>query len=90
MTNAEIISALACGAQLKYDRDGWGAELVTFHGTVPSSQVNELVRDGWLESIPNGSGAKLSDLGRLSFICSTDEMGNGQLIAPVSDTRPLP
>ncbi len=44
--------------------------------------VQELVRDGWLE--PFNGGFRLSDAGRKAHMRSGDELGNGELIAPAS------
>lgn len=44
--------------------------------------ISDLLRDGWIRSF-NG-GYELTDAGRAAHMRSTDELGDGKLIAPAS------
>lgn len=48
---------------------------------VLSEEIEQLIRDGWLESF-NG-GYRLSDAGRQAYMRSTDELRDGKLYVPV-------
>jgi hypothetical protein len=82
MEDSSVISHLACGAVLLFDRDSAGGELVMRYGHVTAEQVTRLGRDGWIKWFPSGGGAWLTDAGRAAYIKSTDEMGDGKLVAP--------
>jgi hypothetical protein len=47
---------------------------------VTGHDIRVLMREGWLESF-NG-GYRLSDAGRAAYMRSTDELGDGKLLAP--------
>lgn len=82
MEDKEVIALLASGAVLLEDEDRMGAELVTRHAQISSEQWNRLGRQGWLKPFANNGGAWLSDAGRLAYIRSTDELGNGVMVPP--------
>lgn len=50
------------------------------------ADVERLRREGWLAPSGAGSNYVLSDAGRLAFIRSTDEMGDGVLRLPVNES----
>lgn len=83
MTDDEVIALMAEGAVLVTDSDQQGAELVTRHAAIVPDQWNRLARGGWLKPFANNGGAWLSDGGKLAYLRSMDELGDGQLIAPV-------
>lgn len=77
----EIIAALASGAQIHCDDNGYelrhpgkaiGSHTLQFH----------LIREGWIESTANCGGYVLSTAGRLAYMRSTDDLGNGKLVPP--------
>jgi hypothetical protein len=82
MEDKNVIAHLASGAVLLFDE--MGGDLVTRHGHVTSDQVTRLGREGWIDWFANSGGARLSDAGRLAYIKSTDEMGDGKLLPPVT------
>lgn len=47
-----------------------------------SADIERLRREGWLE--PFNGGFRLSDEGRKAYLRSTDELGDGALIAPTA------
>jgi hypothetical protein len=82
MTLRDVIGLLAGGeARIVLDDEGY-PELLTRHGSV-SALWDQLCREGWLESMPNGGTFKLSDAGLLAYLRSTDELGDGQLVSPL-------
>lgn len=85
MDDKDVIAHLAAGAKLRrHGDDGTDVELVTFHAEVTTDQWNRLADGGWLKGFANGGGARLSDEGRLAYLRSTDEMGDGKLVPPVT------
>lgn len=82
----EIITALACGHTIRSldlgEHDGCEYRLVPDAPVelVNGLQIEQMIRDGWLESF-NG-GYRLTDAGRLEWMRSTDEMGDGELRPP--------
>lgn len=85
----DLIGLLAGpGPILRFSDEG-GADLVTYHGHVSNEDISCLCDNGWLYSM-NGT-YRLTDEGRVAFNRSTDELGNGKLIAPwvyQEDARP--
>ncbi len=84
-TEREIIQDLASGFKIRLDQDEW---YHSYHMAPPGrydiqqSQVEALVKAGWLRGFANGGGFKLSDEGHKAYNRAMDEMGDGKLIAP--------
>ena len=90
MDDKDVIAHLASGAKLRrHGDDGTEVELVTFHDVVTPDQWNRLADGGWLKGFANGGGAWLSDEGRRAYLRSTDEMGDGKLVPPVTPNQEL-
>jgi hypothetical protein len=89
---AEIVSALACGARIVVEGDGFHGndyELRTPAPRMQAGQFDRLMREGWLESAPNGASYVLSDRGRKAYLRSTDELGDGKLeLTKTSEDQP--
>ena len=87
MSVEEIVTCLATGWILRrhggrgYDGDTFTVERQA--GEVRDDTLNRLMREGWLRS-SNGLAFFLSDEGHKAYLRSTDEMGDGKLIPPVS------
>ncbi len=76
----DLIGLLAGNeAVLRYSDDGQ-CSLFTPHGRVNNTDIVRMLNNGWLDSY-NG-GYRLTDAGRLAFMRSTDEMGDGKLYSP--------
>jgi hypothetical protein len=80
----QIVQVLACGAVIRTDggRDHDPPDYILDSGSprVLDTTIVNMIHDGWLESF-NG-GYRLTDAGRASYMRSTDELGNGVLVAP--------
>jgi hypothetical protein len=54
---------------------------------ITQHELDSLKKEGWIE--PYGAGGyKLTDEGRKSYLRSTDEMGNGELVPPKAALAP--
>lgn len=62
-----------------YDSDTYHLEGPSFNVT---NMVDKMLRDGWIEPAPIGRHLQLTDAGRAAYLRSTDELGDGKLIAP--------
>lgn len=82
MSDEQIIAEMAAGATLRVDDDGQYA-LVRSFGRISATAYMRLADAGWLHGFANGGGAWLSDKGRLQYIKSTDELGDGRLVSPL-------
>jgi hypothetical protein len=83
---AEMIQALASGAVIRSESDGYdGPDYFLDMGSprIRGDVIEKMIREGWLSSF-NG-GYRLTDEGLKSYLRSTDEMGDGKLVQPVSD-----
>lgn len=82
----QIVQALASGAVIRTDggRDHDPPDYILDSGSprVLDTTVVNMIRDGWLESF-NG-GYRLTDAGKCAYMRSTDEVGDGKLVAPMS------
>ena len=81
----EVVSALACGARIRIESDGFHGNDYVLQTPAPAMQggtFDRLMREGWLESAPNGGSYILSDAGRKAYFRSTDELGDGKLVLP--------
>lgn len=80
----EIVQALASGAVIRTEIDGYDRDYRLDRGSprVLSTTVVNMIRDGWLESF-NG-GYRLTDGGKKAYLRSTDELGDGKLVPPVT------
>lgn len=85
LTLDRIVAYLATGFTIRFDDHG-DALLMKSIGQVRPDLLRQLNAEGWLTGFANGSGARLSDAGRTSFMQSMDEMGNGVLRAPHRET----
>ena len=94
MEIVEIVAALAGGYVIRTEIDEHDREyFLDPPGArrLVAEQVSRLIREGWLESF-NG-GYRLSDDGKKAYLRSTDELGNGKLVAPFASegcVRSLP
>lgn len=66
-------------AWFRYTSDS--VELVTEH-RFDHVAFNHMLKHGWLESTAGCGGYRLTEAGRLAYIRSTDELGDGALIDP--------
>lgn len=74
----KAVANLAKGCRLRRDgNDGW--EMVMPMQQPDGATIDRLMREGWLEMLPNGGAAKLSDAGLKAYLRATDEMGRGVL-----------
>lgn len=90
-TLADILGCLASGARIVLVDAGEGYTTPELRMPAPrldGTTWDTLCRDGWLESMPNGGAFKLSDAGLLSYLHSTDELGDGKLINPRDVVKP--
>jgi hypothetical protein len=77
---SDIVELLAGpDAILCYSEES-GADLVTPHCHISNEDLISMLDAGWLYSANGTYG--LTDEGRLAYLRSTDEMGDGKLIAP--------
>lgn len=92
MEDTEVLMHLAGGAVLIRDEDGFGADIVTRHGRVDSTQFNRLMVSGMLKGFANGGGAWISDEGKKAYLRSTDELApsNDQVVRPAACGRSEP
>lgn len=77
----EVVAELASGALLRLDDDNYWI-LVRDLKQPQGDVIDHLMHCGWLESMPNGGTCKISDAGKIAYLRSTDELGDGQLVAP--------
>ena len=84
ITDRQIITELASGARIVCrdlgGHDGYAYELVRGEITLTSSQVNRLIDEGWIYS--SNTAYFLTEAGKESYLKSTDELGEGRLLAP--------
>ena len=77
---AHIAGLLADGQTwFRYTSDD--VELITPH-RFDHVAFNHMLRHGWLENTAGCGGYRLTDEGRIAYIRSTDEMGDGKLVDP--------
>ena len=79
MRMREVIERLASGYSMR-DDDELGFVVAKTAGKVRSDTIGKLMNGGWIER-RNGCWT-LTDEGRKAFMRSTDELGDGKLIAP--------
>lgn len=77
----EVVGELASGALLRLDDDNCWI-LVRDLKQPEGDVISHLMHTGWLESMANGGTCKISEAGKLAYLRSTDELGDGQLIDP--------
>jgi hypothetical protein len=77
----DTISELASGAVFRFDSDH-SPRLVRDLRQPDGGIFEVLAHRGWLESMANGGGYKLTDAGRLAYLRSTDELSDGRLLHP--------
>lgn len=82
----EVVQALASGYGMQ--RDDCDVRVVRSAGKVRSDTLQRLIDEGWLEGYANGGGWRLSDEGHKAYLRSSDEMGDGKLVAPRTITEP--
>lgn len=84
ITDLELIREMAGGSFISVkDLGGWDGyeyELRRAGKLITSSQLNRLIDAGWLRS--SNTAYFLTDEGMKSFLRSTDEIGDGRLVAP--------
>lgn len=79
----DAVGDLASGCQLVLEDDCGNSWRMVAPVKQPQGDVlSHLFHCGWLETMPNGGTCKLSDAGKLAYLKSTDELGDGKLIAP--------
>ena len=74
----ELIPLLAEGAKIRWDSGE--CNVVKFYGQ--ATNLEKLIEDGWIISGTGSGYYTLSDDGLKAYMKSTDEMGDGKLIAP--------
>jgi len=83
----KAVANLANGCRLRRDgSDGW--EMVMPMLQPDGATIDRLMREGWVEMMPNGGTAKLSDAGLKAYLRATDEMGSGALEMTPMTTHP--
>jgi hypothetical protein len=76
----DTIGELASGALIMWND---GAPRLVRHLPQPPSHIFDvLIHRGWVESLANGSGYRISDAGKLAYLRSTDELQDGKLRHP--------
>lgn len=68
------------------NEDGYTYSLAK-HAPLDNPAFAELMNAGFLRDFANGGGYEISDRGRMAFIKSTDEMGDGLVHIPVAPAR---
>jgi len=77
---AQILMHLVDGYKLQLQPDSNVYFDLVRHGPAPDPRaVNELGEAGFLKGFANGGGYWVSDEGKLAFIKSTDELGDGKV-----------
>lgn len=80
----EVVQHLASGWSLRdhgsHGYDGPDYWMSRTAGRVRGDTIERLIREGWVQSY-NG-GFSLTDEGHRAYMRSTDELGDGKLIAP--------
>lgn len=85
----EIIAELAAGARIVAHDDG-RYELCHPGKPITGHTLQWVLGEqGWIESTPNMGAYVLSDAGRLAYMRSTDELGSGELVAPIAGVGPV-
>jgi len=82
LTDRQVITELACGARIVAtdEGDGYSYKLIREQVAITAAQVIRLLDEGWIYS--SNTAYFLTDEGKKSYLRSTDELGNGQLLAP--------
>lgn len=75
------IAGLLAGGEARFRYTDDDVELVTVH-RFDHAAFNHMLHHGWLESTTGCGGYKLSDAGKLAYLRSTDELGDGKLVDP--------
>lgn len=70
----EVIAALAGGARIRVDESNYGGIVVQDICEVSSTQINRLVEQGKIETLPSCMAYKLTDEGLKEYLRSTDEL----------------
>ena len=81
-TDREVIAELASGARIiaTDEGDGWSYKLIHKEVPITGSQVVQLLDEGWIYS--SNTAYFLTDEGKQAYLKSTDELGDGRLLAP--------
>lgn len=83
-TDRQVITALAGGGRIvckdEGGFDGYSYRLVMSEVEISSGQVNRLIDEGWIYG--SNTAYFLTDEGKKSYLRSTDELGDGRLLAP--------
>lgn len=78
----DAVGDLAGGAYFRATGPGMQLELVQPIAQPKGDVVDRLIHYGWLESLANGGGYRMSDAGKIAYLRSTDELGDGALVDP--------
>lgn len=73
-SDAEVIAALAGGARIRIDQSNMGGLVVQDICEISVTQINRLVMEGKIETLPSCMAYKLSDEGLKEYLRSTDEL----------------
>lgn len=81
-TDRQVITALAGGGRIicSDEGDGYSYKLIMPETDLNSSQIVRLLDEGWIYS--SNTAYFLTDEGRKSYLKSSDELGDGRLLAP--------
>lgn len=74
-----VLLFLVEGCAYVPDEDGYGGQLMIRRGECSSTVFNELARAGFVGFVPSGNVARLTDKGKLAYLRSTDELGDGKI-----------
>lgn len=77
----DVVQHMASGWRLGRGDDGYF--ITQTAGKVRSDTINRLLTEGWCET--RNMCLILTDAGRAAYLRSTDELGDGNLIAPNGD-----
>jgi hypothetical protein len=82
MSLEEVVQHMASGWRLGREDDGYFVTQTA--GSVRSDTINRLLAEGWCET--RNMCLLLTDAGRAAYMRSADELGDGKLIPPVSES----
>lgn len=76
------VQDLGGGAYFRATGPGMELELVQPIEQPQGDVIDRLIHRGWLESLANGGGYRMSDAGKMAYLRSMDELGDGAIHDP--------